>query len=151
MLSCMRIKHKNQVLQGLKFPALGTQLGQQHWVGCSVCCTKLCGKGILTWRVKEQWTWRADFIPTTRLLQNKLKKFSHEAYNDKKKGCSLTLLAENLYWPLCHQCRVTWRGSRSCFVPTACGAWIADHSTQWMQLLLPSHSLTRTKSKTVSS
>lgn len=74
-------------------------------------------RGILTWGVKEPRTGRADFIPTIRLLQN-WKKFSHEAYNDKKKGFSLTLLAENLCWSLCHQCRATWRGSRSCFVPT---------------------------------
>lgn len=51
--------------------------------------------GILTRGVKEPGTKRAEFISTIGLLQNKPKKFSQEAYNDKIKGFNLMLPAEN--------------------------------------------------------
>lgn len=107
-------------------------------------------QGILTGGVKEPGTEKAEFISTPGLLQKKPKKFSDEAYNDKKKGFSLMLLAENVCCPPRRGRTVPRRNGRSCFAPAACRARIADHSPQRMQLSLPCHSLTSTKSKTVS-
>lgn len=85
---------------------------------------------------------KTQFI-STRLLQIKPKRCSHEAYTDKKKGISLTLLAKNFSGPPCRECT---EGQQKLLLHAAGRAWAADHSAQWMPVSLPSHSLTGIKS-----